>query len=100
MHVNESVEATFGAREHPVDRALLVTLHVVFVEILGEVFTDVFAKCCLDKAQVFLEVLFAKRDPQELPETFCDVIENQSPSSMGMTLSSSGSNVGSGTWAR
>ena len=74
VHVDQRVERALGAGEHPVDRALLVALHVVGVEILGEILADVLAKRVLDIAQVLAEMRLAEGGAQEQAEAFGDVV--------------------------
>ena len=74
VHVDQHVEAALGAGEHPVDRALLVHLEVVVVELFEEVAADIAPDGFFDEGQVFLVVLFAEGDAQELLEAFGDVV--------------------------
>lgn len=74
MHVDQRAERALGAGEHPVDWALFISLHVVGVEILGEVFADVLAKCVLDILQVLAEMRLAEGGPQEKAEAIGDVV--------------------------
>ena len=74
VHVDQRVERPLGAGEHPVDRALPVALHMVGVEILGEVFADVLAQGVLDGAQVLAEMVLAEGHAEEQAEAFGDVV--------------------------
>ena len=74
VHVDQRVEAAFGAGEQPVDGALFVALHMVVVEVLQEVFADVLAQRLFDEREVFFVMFFTKSHFQEFAKAFGDVI--------------------------
>lgn len=74
VHVDERVEAAFGARKQPVDGPLLVHFHVMCVKLAREVLADVFPQGVLDKRQVLGEVLVTKRYTQKLLEPVHNVV--------------------------
>ena len=99
MHVYQRVEAALWARKQPVDGALLVALHMVVVELAEEVISDVVVALALDVQRLLDEAGgFLRNAPapkatrRNLQKRSAMSSVNQSPSSMGITLSSSARN--------
>ena len=74
MHVDERVEAALWAGEKPVDGSLFVAAHMVVVEVLEEISTDVFAQGFFDELEVCLVIFIAKSDMQETLKSLHDFI--------------------------
>src|SRR5690625_5156006 len=103
MHVNQRPETALRTAKHPVDRTLLVTSDMIIVKLIQEEITDAVSapilhvEGVLNKAKVLFVIILTKCDPQEILEPLSDIISDQSPSRKGITLSTSGAKVGSGT---
>ncbi|MOA22324.1 hypothetical protein D3C78_1428730 [compost metagenome] len=80
MQINQCAECALRATEQPVNRALLVALHMVSVELAQEVIAQAVVTLALDveglfdKRQVVLVMRIAKSHTQELAETQGDVV--------------------------
>ena len=58
--MQEAAERAFLAGEEPIDRAVLIPLLVVGIEILLQVIVDWFAQCLLDEVEVSSEHVITK----------------------------------------
>ena len=74
MHVDQGIEAAVGAGEQPVDRALLVHLDMLFVEVFEEVTPNIPTNCSFQEGQILFKVLGTKCYLQKIFEAFSNII--------------------------